>query len=284
MTASAVLPTVFNHSPASHSASDSNISSARCNVTRPRILFFIRIPKSASTSFVDLLRSLASASHFTLLFNPSGAYDWDDVTIRKEADLVKSNNGKVVYARHFYYTSFEEYGVRNFTYTTVIRDPVNRFISSFLYYHYSSKKHIQRMLKPKYKHETILECTARKHNGCAHNWLTKYFCGHHKRCSAGDADALAVAKANMQKFAVVGVLEEIDLSLKVFRAVLPGFFATTTGATVQEVLPLSNKNENSMVLSDEERAIVLKANSADMELYEYAKSLLHTSAISCDLM
>lgn len=257
----------------------SNMTTAKCNVTHPRIVFFIRIPKSASTSFVDLLKSMASSLSFTLLFNPSGAYDWNDLTTKTEADLVMSKSGKLVYARHFYYVDFKTYGVRNFTYATVIRDPITRFLSSYLYYHYSSKRHIQRMLKPEHQHESILECTARKHNGCAHNWLTKYFCGHHKRCTAGDVDALAMAKANMlHKFAVVGVLEEIGLSLKVFSAVLPGFF-TTAG---QDNLPVSNRNEQSVVLTTEEQEAVQRANSADMELYAYARDLLHATATFCN--
>lgn len=282
---SKLLPTVHSSKVSQYSeviASKLHINQTteRCKVFHPKIVFFIRIPKSASTSFVDLLKSLAASSSFTLLFNPSGAYDWDDLTARKEASLVKSKNGKVVYARHFYYIDFETYGVRNFTYVAVIRDPVARFVSSYLYYHYSSKRHIQRMLKPEHKHESLLECTARRHNGCSHNWLTKYFCGHHKHCTTGGPDALAMAKANMlHKFAVIGVLEEIDLSMKVFSAVLPGFFTTEK----QVSLPVSNKNEQSMVLSTKEQEVIQRANAADIELYAYARDLLHAAATLCNL-
>ena len=253
-------------------------SSAICNVTHPRIVFFIRIPKSASTSFVDLLKSLAPSMNYTLLFNPSGAYDWNDAATKKEAKLVMSKTGKVVYTRHFYYVDFKRFGVRNFTYATVIRDPIERFISSYLYYHYSSKKHIQRMLKPQHRNESIVECTKRKHNGCAHNWLTKYFCGHHKHCTAGGADALAIAKDNMlHKFAVVGLLEELDLSLQMFSAILPGFFTMSQ----RDILPKSNKNERSMSLNSEEEEVVRTANSADMELYAYARNILHAAVVPC---
>lgn len=258
-----------------HSSNFSSTLTTQCKVSHPRIVFFIRMPKCASTSFVSLLQAQAKILSFQFLFNPSGAYDWDNETTKKEAKLIQSKRGKVVYARHFYYVDFELYGLTNFTYITVIREPISRFISSYLYYHYSSKPHIQKMLKPKHKNESLLECVARKHNGCAHNWLTKYFCGHKQVCSTSDASALTTAKANMlHSFAAVGILEETDLTLRVFSKVLPGFF------TVAD-LPKFNKNQQSMVLSMEEEETVLRINSADMELYAYARELLQTTSISC---
>lgn len=253
-------------------------SRQQCKVTAPRVLFFIRMPKCASTSFVNLLQSLSKSQSFTLLFNPSGAYDWDKSTIRAEARQVMSKRGKVVYARHFYYVDFQPYGVKNFTYVTVIREPVARFVSSYLYYHFSTRPHIQSMLKPEHRHESILECTSRKHNGCAHNWLTKYFCGHQKHCAAGDSQALVTAKQNMHKFAAVGVLEEMSLTLKVFGMVLPEYFSST--APQIEAL---NRNERSMVLSAEEQEAIQRANAADIELYAHARDLLHTTANSCKI-
>lgn len=238
------------------------------------------MPKCASTSFITLLRSLARPLSFDLHFNPSGAYDWKESTIEKEAQLMKSKSqmGKLVYARHFYYTDFERYGMTNFTYLTVIRDPVDRFISSFLYYHYSSKPHIQKMLKPQHRNENLLECIARRHNGCAPNWLTKYFCGHEKVCQSGNRTALAMAKAHMEHhFAAVGFVEDVELTLKVFAKVLPGYFSRSS------TLPQANKNERSMQLSVEEMEAVQRANAADLELHAFAKKRMEAIVASCHI-
>ncbi len=260
-------------------AREGHTTAPRCKAKSPRILFFIRVPKCASTSFVDLLHSLAIKLPFDFIFNPSGAYDWDDKTARKVVQNVQSKGGDtpVVYARHFYYTDFKRYGLIDYEYITVIREPLARFVSSYLYYHFSSKPQIQRMLKPGDKNESFLECITRKHNGCAHNWLTKYFCGHRRFCSSGSKEALAVAMENMRhKFAVVGLLEKMETTLRVFRKILPGYFGA-----VELQIPGSNRNEQSMALSQEEREAAREANSADIKLYAYAQELLRTINQSC---
>ena len=253
----------------------------QCKAMNPRILFFIRLPKCASTSFVKLLRSLSIPLSFELYYNPSGAYDWDNNTIRREARRVWSKHRKIMYARHFYYVDFKHYGLKNFTYVTVIREPVARFVSSYLYYHFSSKRYIQSILKPAYKNESLISCIAQKHNGCVPNLLTKYFCGQHNFCKSGNSTALKRAKYNMKyNFAAVGLLEEIGLTMKLFRKFLPGYFYVEGE---ENQLPSSNKNEQSMVLSEEEEAAIRKANSADIKLYAYARELLQETTTTCNI-
>ena len=238
------------------------------------------MPKCASTSFITLLQSLATPLSFQLHFNPSGAYDWEESTIKKEAQSIKSKSetGKLVYARHFYYTDFDRYRLTNYTYLTVIREPIDRFVSSYLYYHFSSKRYIQRMLKPQHKNESLMECIVRKHNGCAPNWLTKYFCGHKKVCQSGNGTALAMAKDHMEHhFAAVGFVEDMKMTLKVFAKVVPGYFSKSSS------LPQANKNERSMQLSVEELEAVRRANAADIELHAYAKKRLQAMITACHI-
>lgn len=274
------IPIHTTNPAASMSLSVPTEPTAQCRVAHPQVLLFIRMPKCASTSFMSLFRSLAKPLSFQLHFDPSGAYDWKDSTIKKEAQLIKSKSQKqkLLYAKHFYYTDFERYGLTNYTYLTVMREPMTRFVSSYLYYHYSSKSYIQRMLKPRYKNESLLECISRGLNGCAHNWLTKYFCGHQRVCRSGNRTALTMAKANMKlHFAAVGIVENVDLTLKVFAKVVPGYVAWSND------LPQSNKNEQSMHLSAEEDEAVRRANAADIELYAYARELLQATVTSCHI-
>lgn len=252
-----------------------------CQPVDPKVLFFVRIPKCASTSFVEQLRVWSKRGQFELFFHPSGAYDWDISTIRKVASQVSAKkSNRFVYARHFYYTDFRMYGVEDYSYLTIIRDPVSRFVSSFLYYHYSSKAHIQAILNPEHKNETLLECIEHQHEGCAHNWLTKYFCGHDRFCKLGNEQALRIAKENLLKdFAAVGVLEEMELSMTLFRTLLPGYFDVGDG----NILPLTNKNEQSMQLSSREEEAVRSANEADLKLYNFVRTLLHKTTKACQL-
>ncbi|CAI8041052.1 hypothetical protein GBAR_LOCUS22815 [Geodia barretti] len=85
------IPAPGKHVPHSSSSSDSPSLPSQPAVDRHlncsphshvKILLFIRLPKCASTSFVDLLQKLSKQLNFYLEFNPSGAYNWNkDETI-----------------------------------------------------------------------------------------------------------------------------------------------------------------------------------------------------------
>ena len=251
-----------------------------CPTLLSNVLFFMRLPKSASTSFVDLLKALAQRSHFRFQFNPSGAYNWEESEKMKVASFVQHSSLAVngfVYARHFYYVDFSKYQLKNHTYVTVLRHPVSRFVSSYLYYHFSSKPHIQAILKPEHRNESLEECLRFQHSGCTHNLMTKYFCGHELFCKTGSEQALAQAKKNLMNFAVVGIVEEMETSLQVFKSLLPRYFSLLD----KNSLPRRNRNEHTLSVSENTRDSIARYNSADMQLYEFAKQRLHNVALKC---
>ena len=252
-------------------------------------MFFVRIPKCASTSFITLLQKLSQRSTFDVFFNPSGAFDWDTAYKNKVTKTVESKAAKpgrgFVYARHFYYVDFSGFGLSDYTYTTIIRDPVSRYISSFLYYHFSSKRHIQTILDPRHKNETLSTCLKLEHEGCKKNLVMQYFCGHDSLCKQGSQEALRRAKHNMRtEFALVGVMEEMQLSMSVLKTLLPSYFRDLNLDALSSMLPEVNKNENSLEVSAELRQEIAAANWVDVELYNYAKELLHAKARACKLL
>lgn len=229
---------------------------------------------------MSLLRTLSSQQRFELLFNPSGAYNWNQKEPESVAHQLSIRGKPTIYARHFYYVDFREYGLQNYSYVTVIRDPLSRFVSSYLYYHFSSKPHIQSMLKLEHRNESIAQCIARKHNGCSHNLLTKYFCGHAAYCSKGTTKALRAAKKNMKEnFIIVGILEKMEKTLGVLKKVLPLYFSLMT----ESIFPIVNKNEHSKILTAAEREAIQNANLADIELYRYSEQLLREKALACHI-
>ncbi len=237
----------------------------------------IRIAKCASTSFVQLLKTLSKSSSYELFFHSSGAFDWDVRTMKQVADMAKAKHKRFVYARHFYYVDFRRFNLDDFTFVTFVRDPVSRFVSSFLYYHYSSKAHIQSILDPAHRNETLLDCLKEQHEGCTHNLMTKYFCGHQPFCKLGSEEALSHAMENMRKdFAVVGLVEEMELSLQLLVKTIPAYFGKLTTEA-----GIVNKNENKRELTYVEIEAIKKANSADVKLYEYAQLLLHSKSVAC---
>ena len=68
----------------------------------------------------------------------------------------------------------------------------------------------------------------KKKRECVGNWgtffIVPFFCGHSKECRSRTRWALAQAKKNVEKYLVVGILEEYDDFIKVLEKLLPNFF------------------------------------------------------------
>lgn len=252
-----------------------------------QILFYNRIAKCASTSFVNLLQKLASRAHYQCIFNPTGAYDWsilDIVGVAGKMETAARGSKMVTYARHFYYTDFSPHIKLNYSYITLVRDPVDRLISSYYYYHHSTKKYIQSMLPDERKDETLLDCIRYSHEGCTHNLLTKYFCGHSKLCSNGSSQALEIAKYNLEhKFVAVGLVENLTLSVQLFQKLLPAFFPPMSLRSVRKILPYANKNKRTGEVSNLVIKIIEMRNQADIELYHFAKKLFLDKIRICNI-
>jgi len=74
-------------------------------------------------------------------------------------------------------------------------------------------------------YETIEQCFQGQGQGCKHNVMTRFFCGTEDFCKNDAKKALERAKENILKhYATVGLLEYIDLTVKVIQRRLPYFY------------------------------------------------------------
>lgn len=259
-----------------------------CAAQRPAYLFVIRIAKCASTSIVEVLRGLSREKGFPFIFHGSGAYNWDQREVESVERVCRSrrlwNNrdgaavNTVVYARHFYFAPFPGLG-SSVRYITFVREPVARVVSSYYYYHFSSKPGIQALVPQEHRWENLAQCVVMNHEGCTANLMTKYFCGHEAFCASGSPAALRQAKLNLRHhFLLVGVVEEMEASLRLLALLLPDVFGRQ-GAAVS--IPLSNQNERLAEVSEEERQVVAQHNKADIELYAVAVAELKGKLEQC---
>ncbi|XP_011403439.1 PREDICTED: uronyl 2-sulfotransferase-like [Amphimedon queenslandica] len=268
-----------------------------CLPSFPKILLFIRIPKCASTSFLSIAEEISShqivgdGKGFNLHFNPSGAYDWNKETIKSVLSTLREQSfigDRSMYIRHFYYVNFDDFSVHegqplsSFSYITIVREPVSRIVSSYLYYHFSSKPHIQRILNPKHKNESLETCIQYSHEGCTPNLMTRYFCGQESSCASGSMAALEKAKRNIERhFKVVGLLENLKETYLLYKTLLPGYFKDLDedkGLRLRK-----NKNEKSMELSVSLQERIKEANGADVLLYEYIKERFFEQLRNCGI-
>ncbi|OXA48811.1 Heparan sulfate 2-O-sulfotransferase pipe [Folsomia candida] len=109
-----------------------------------------------------------------------------------------------------------------------------------------------------------------------------FFCGMDKRCNEKNGEwALNRAMENVDKYySVVGVLEELDLSLEVFEAYIPRVFAGAkeTYVKAEEKLGIINKNEGKPKISEEVKELVRNQMGNEIKFYEFCKQRLHRQA------
>ena len=75
------------------------------------------------------------------------------------------------------------------------------------------------------------ECVLKNHSECIHPWsnMIPYFCGHSNLCMTRNETALHYAKLNVRnKYAAVGLVEDMESSLRLFENVLPDYFSNST--------------------------------------------------------
>ncbi|OXA48425.1 Heparan sulfate 2-O-sulfotransferase pipe [Folsomia candida] len=109
-----------------------------------------------------------------------------------------------------------------------------------------------------------------------------FFCGMDERCNEKNgAWALSRAMENVDKYySVVGVLEELDLSLEVFEAYIPRVFAGAreTYLKNKETMVSINKNQEKPNIPEEVKQLVRDEMGNEVRFYEFCKQRLHRQA------
>lgn len=250
-------------------------------------LFYNRVPKCGSTTLYTLIRKLSSL-HGYVHFN-SKVYDRknvDEEEQRRIVQLVRSTPPPCSFDRHVFFINFTRFGATPPVYINIIREPVERIISSFFYRRMAAKLNNKTSrvrpsaywLNKKFEHCVLTpdpECTFIE----GHNYSVlqlPYFCGQEPHCQLlNDPSALEQAKRNIEEsYAVVGVLEQMNITLQVLEAKLPRFFG---GAfKIYHSLGVHrNRNLNKEHVSEEVKDL-LKANlTAEYELYHFVLQRLY---------
>ncbi|GFY40851.1 heparan sulfate 2-O-sulfotransferase pipe [Trichonephila inaurata madagascariensis] len=180
---------------------------------------------------------------------------------------------------HQFHQGFGEINILN-----IIREPVERIISSFFYRRMVARQNKTKVkpsaywLNKKFEHCVLTpdpECTFLE----GHNYSVlqlPYFCGQEPECQQlNDPGAIQKAKQNIERYySVVGTLEEMNITLQVLEAALPHFFR---GAYhVYHTLGVHRNQNLHKEQVKEEVKDVLRANlSAEYELYYFVQQRLY---------
>ncbi|GJL56733.1 MAG: hypothetical protein NPIRA02_38650 [Nitrospirales bacterium] len=148
----------------------------------------------------------------------------------------------------------------NFAFVTVLRHPVERWISAYFYNRYKSSNH----RKIDIDIEAYLDSELGRRQGREY----AYFLGGVRAgIENEDAELIDRAKENLHKFDVIGFLEHPQHFIDRFE----GRFGIRLRLNTTNESPVTKSSRDS-ILTDEIKAKIQKICTPDLEVYEYAVS------------
>nr|XP_034831326.1 heparan sulfate 2-O-sulfotransferase pipe [Maniola hyperantus] len=265
------------------------------------LLFFNRVPKVGSQTFMELLRRLAIRNQFA--FHRDAVQRVETIRLAPAdqqvlVSVVSAHTPPASYIKHVCYTNFTRFGYPSPIYVNVVRDPVERVISWYYYvrapwYYVERKRAFPDLPLPdpawlKKDFETCVlsgdrECRyleGETHEGIGdHRRQTLFFCGHDPQCTPFNSlEALQRAKRVVeQQYAVVGVLEDMNSTLLAFERYIPRFFQGSLRLYWEELNTFNRINRNAFKppVSEAVKQIVRANFTREIEFYEFCKQRLH---------
>ncbi|KAJ0178213.1 hypothetical protein K1T71_006036 [Dendrolimus kikuchii] len=266
------------------------------------LLFFNRVPKVGSQTFMELLRRLSMRNQFD--FNRDTVQRVETIRLSPAdqqilVSLVSAHTPPASYIKHVCYTNFTRFGYPAPIYVNVVRDPVERVISWYYYvrapwYYVERKRAFPDLPLPdpawlKKDFETCVlsgdrECRyieGETHEGIGdHRRQTLFFCGHEPNCTPFNSlEALQRAKRVVEEnYAVVGVLEDMNATLLAFENYVPRFFEGAKDLYWEELNTFNQINRNAFKpqVTEAVKQIVRANFTREIEFYEFCKQRLYT--------
>ncbi|MBM9513029.1 sulfotransferase family 2 domain-containing protein [Desulfogranum marinum] len=246
-----------------------------------RKLVFHHIPKTAGSTFRTLLESFYQADEICPAEVPGELANYWDISDKSKY---------LFFAGHFSYSSIESY-LNDAIWITFLRSPVERLIS--YYYNVTNKDRVPAHWINRYNadqewreyFETVqgmdinsfLSCTNPKAKRLTSNRQTQAFIPDSQRLLVGDWSCydkklVETAKKNLKnKFCFIGIQEYFTLSVDLFSLIFSIDQVNLENYTknLNKLKARSSKYDINTGVREE----ILRKNSMDSELYEYAKSL-----------
>lgn len=273
------------------------------------VVFFNRVPKVGSQTFMELLRRLSMRNEFdfhrdhiqrveTIRLAPA-----DQINL---AAMVSAYSPPAVYVKHVCFVNFTQYNFPEPIYVNLVRDPVERVISWYYYvrapwYYVERKQAFPDIPLPdpawlKKDFETCVlrgdrECRyleGETHEGIGdHRRQSLFFCGHSDMCTPfNTVGALERAKRAVERhYAVVGILEDLNSTLTVLEHYVPRFFRGATSEYWNEVDRFTRINRNLFKppVSEEVKDIVRANFTREVEFYQFCRQRLHRQLLALRL-
>ena len=240
-------------------------------------IFFLHHPKCGGTSIDHAIQNSFGVSEFLLKRNSyhldprASLPGWSSRDYREKILLDSMSNGKNKYiSGHFPYSqkAFREFG-QEWNFITVLRNPVSRWFSLYFFGKYKGSDHA----KINMEIESYLESEQAITTGCSY---VRVFTDKENFASISSLDQATLNKAtdqaikNLNDFALVGVLEELDMFVRDFEKV----FSTELFIPNFNRNPASKSNRKSQV-TDEVHQRVIELCQPNIKVYESVLRRIH---------
>jgi hypothetical protein len=250
-------------------------------------IVFVHIPKCGGTSLSEAISrhyytldirkdrlmigiDVRATYHVTALFAAKDPFedDYHEVLRFEERLLLYYMHQKDLRYIHGHFAfselAYQLFGDR-FQYVTMLRDPVERIISHFLY-----NKFKQQAFGIGTIDEDINNyMNSDRFRNQGHEYVKKFFGTFDRSVDYTSSEAIDRAKANLRKFAVVGCLENLES----FASRFEKCFGVKLQLPVKNVSPKSGSFKRTLI-NDEIKNRIASICKPDLEIYTYALNSL----------
>ncbi|XP_063971443.1 uronyl 2-sulfotransferase-like [Lytechinus pictus] len=259
-----------------------------------KTVLYLSIPKTGTRTVVWALERLREVHHFGNLVPIDYLIEnniTSEVNKYMTSKITESEDGAVLHG-HYRYIDLSR-SPKKLILMSMIRDPIDRFESHFYFLRHgdvtSDKEKLLKLFdRPDSKlalpNETLDDCVEKNRRDCTHDlfrhmYITA-FCGYAPGCSESPSFAFNEAKRNVDKFLVIGVTEEYDLSMAVFEKLLPETFGGVAKIYEEgKSRPMTMfKTTYKKHPSDKTYSILKQRMKYEYQFYYYVKRRLHRVA------
>jgi hypothetical protein len=247
------------------------------NEYEQRVLIFLHLPRTAGTTLSRFLRSKFAPDAIFSAYLDAGETLSDQLSALRGLPPEARERIRLVLAGHAEFGQHEALSP-GAEYVTVLRDPVDRVVSSyrFLQDHPNDPLHAQ-VVGERMSLATFVKSDAAKG---INNWQARCLAGVPWSASEWGPEVLDRAKRNVERhFAVVGLTERFPETIALLGRLYGWrrlYYATL------------NISSSRASCTDEDRQLILERNDLDQKLYEFAitkfnEQLARFSNIDADL-
>ncbi|XP_055387353.1 heparin sulfate O-sulfotransferase isoform X2 [Condylostylus longicornis] len=246
------------------------------------VVLYNRVPKTGSTSFVNIAYDLCKKNKFHVLHINVTA-NMHVLSLPNQIKFVKNVTSwkamkPAFYHGHMAYLDFSKFQtITKPIYLNLIRKPLDRLVSYYYFLRYGDNYRPNLVRKKAGNKITFDECVKLKQPDCdpKNMWLQiPFFCGHASECwEPGSEWALNQAKHNLvNEYFLVGVTEEmesfIDLLEKSLPRIFKGFTEHYLNSNKSHLRQTTSKIEPTQ--ETVEKIMGSKIWKMENELYEFA--------------